>query len=78
MNEFGKSYGVQILDIADRQYSYHIGMYLNSNGSCGFKLLHIGRSNFVEGWKGDYNLFTKNRQHFARALQIYLTNDLFN
>ena len=33
---------------------------------------------FVKGWKGDYNLFTKNCQHFARALQIYLTNGLFN
>ena len=46
VHEFGKSYGVQILDIVDCQYSYYIGMYVNSNGSCGFKLL-LRRNNHV-------------------------------
>lgn len=76
--EFGKFYGVQVLDIADPIYKYKNGQYLNSNG-----IERIGRSycswedanKVVEEWKSKkYKLFTNNCQHFADALSDVLIN----
>ena len=70
--EFGASYGVQVLDIADPKYKYKDGEHLNNKG-----IEQFGRSycnwedanKVVDGWKDKkYNLFKNNCQHFADAM----------
>ena len=73
--ELGKSYQVQILDTADPQYKYRNGMDLNSKG---IEVVGSGyctwedATMFVNGWKS-YNFAINNCQHFAIALQEFLT-----
>ena len=74
--EFGKSYGVQILDTADPQYKYRNGMHLNSKGievvGSGYCTWEDATS-FANGWNKNYHLIKNNCQHFAIALQEFLT-----
>ena len=74
--EFGKSYGVQILDIADPQYKYRNGMHLNSKGievvGSGYCTWEDATS-FANGWDKNYHLIKNNCQHFAIALKEFLT-----
>ena len=74
--EFGKSYGVQVLDIADPIYKYKNGQHLNDKG-----IGQIGRSYcnwkdanlVVEMWRSEkYKLITNNCQEFADALSYIL------
>ena len=74
--EFGKSYGVQVLDIADPKYKYKNGKHLNSKG-----IKQSGKSycswedanKVVEEWKSKkYDLFSRNCQHFAATLRDIL------
>jgi hypothetical protein len=70
--EFGKSYGVQVLDIIDPIYKYRNGTGLNSDGIervgasyCGWEDANM----VVEMWKNaKYKLFKNNCQHFAAAM----------
>ena len=80
--EFGKSYGVQVLDIADPIYKYKNGKHLNSRG-----IQQIGRSYcnrkdanmVVQNWKSaKYKLFRKNCQHFADAMADILIDSPCN
>ena len=74
--EFGKSYGVQILDTADPQYKYRNGMHLNSKG---IEIIGSGyctwedATSFANGWNKRYSFFFRNCQHFAIALEEFLT-----
>ena len=70
--EFGKSYRVQILDIAVPIYKYAGGRDVKSTkpvcpSSCTMEDANL----FVEYWRNDrkYNFITNNCQHFACALQ---------
>ena len=76
--EFGKSYGVQVLDISDPIYKYINGQGLNSDG-----IERIGSSYcswedanmVVEMWKSvEYSLFTSNCQTFAAVMSDVLIN----
>ena len=70
--EFGKSYGVQVLDITDPIYKYQNGNGLNSKGieTRGSSYCTWEDANtVVRMWKSaEYALFTKNCQHFADAM----------
>ena len=74
--EFGKSYGVQVLDIGDPIYKYKNGEHLNSGGIeriggsyCNWEDANV----VVEMWKSKkYNLFERNCQHFAAAMSRIL------
>ncbi|XP_028411806.1 uncharacterized protein LOC114534546 [Dendronephthya gigantea] len=70
--EFGVSYGVQVLDVADPKYKYKSGKNLNSKG-----IEKFGRSycnwedanKVVDGWRDEkYQLVLNNCQHFAEAM----------
>lgn len=79
--EFGKSYGVQILDIIDPLYKYRGGRDLNHNG-----IETVGSSYctwedatmFAGAWNTKYSLFRNNCQHFARAMTKFLTRSPCN
>ena len=80
--EYGKSYQVQVLDIADPIYKYRNGKDLNDRG-----IEQIGRSyctqedanKVVEMWKDEkYNLLDNNCQHFADALSYILIHGSCN
>ena len=76
--EFGRTYGVQILDTADPLYKYKNGKELNSQG-----IEDVGSSYctwqdatlFTERWLNsyNYNLLSSNCQDFARTLRVLLT-----
>ena len=74
--EFGKSYGVQVLDISDPMYKYINGKDLNSGGieQIGSSYCSWEDANMVvEMWKSaKYRLFTRNCQHFAAAMSRVL------
>lgn len=74
--EFGRSYGVQELDICDPMYKYINGKNLNSKGIRSEGSSYCTRDDvltFVNMWKQKkYDLFTNNCQHFARALSTVL------
>ena len=75
--EFGKSYGVQVLDISDPIYKYVYGKGLNSRGiekKIGSSYCSWEDANMVvEKWKSaKYRLFTSNCQHFADAMSDIL------
>ena len=76
--EFGKSYGVQVLDIIDPIYKYTNGQGLNSNGieTEGSSYCSWEDANMVVSmWKdAKYRLFTNNCQHFAAAMSDTLLN----
>ncbi len=77
--EFGKSYGVQILDIIDPQYKYKNGQNLNNKGIEEVESSYCtwdDANKFANKWMSDtkYNLFTNNCQHFANAMQVFLTD----
>ena len=78
--EFGPSYGVQILDVNDPDYKYFKNRGINENG-----ILLKGHSYctwldttlFVARWKSDdYELFVRNCDKFATAMQQYLTHGI--
>ena len=76
--EFGKSYGVQVLDIIDPMYKYINGKGLNSGGIdkigssyCGWEDAYANM--VVEMWKSEeYGFSTNNCQHFAAAMSRIL------
>lgn len=73
--EFGSSYGVQVLDIADPIYKYAGGRDVKSTEIVGSSSCTMEDANmFVEFWRNDeeYNLITNNCQDFACALQDVL------
>lgn len=73
--EFGRSYGVQVLDIADPIYKYAGGRDVKSTEIVGSSSCTMEDANmFVEFWRNDeeYNLITNNCQDFACALQDVL------
>ena len=74
--EFGKSYGVQVLDIGDPIYKYINAQGLNSDGieQVGSSYCSWEDANMVvEMWKiAKYRLFTNNCQHFAAAMSHVL------
>ena len=79
--EFGKSYGVQILDTADPQYKYHNGMNLNSNGIETVDYSYCtwdDATKFANKWNDEYSLWSNNCQHFTDALKEYLTTSSCN
>ena len=70
--EFGSSYGVQVLDIADPIYKYAGGRDVKRTEIVGSSSCTMEDANtFVEYWRNDkeYNLITNNCQDFACALQ---------
>ena len=74
--EFGSSYGVQILDVNDPGYKYANntavvkGISSDGTSKCSWEEATL----FTRMWKkSDYGLFTKNCQHFAKALKVFLT-----
>ena len=70
--EFGKSYKVQVLDIADPIYKYAGGRDVEFTERLGPSSCTMEDANlFVENWRNDqkYKLFTTNCQHFASALK---------
>ena len=75
--EFGKGYGVQILDVNDPDYKYRNNQNINSgginnagNGYCTWEAATM----FTQMWKKeDYQLDSNNCQHFADALKKLLT-----
>lgn len=75
--EFGKSYGVQILDINDPDYKYINNREINSEGITNEGYGHctwVDATVFTSMWKQeDYGLITNNCQHFAAALKKFLT-----
>ena len=79
--EFGKSYGVQILDTIDPLYKYKDGRDLTSDG-----IERVGSSyctwqdatRFADSWDTRYSLSSNNCQHFADKLIEFLTNDQCN
>lgn len=77
--EFGRGYGVQVLDILDPNYKYINGRSLNERG-----IEVVGESyctyedamQFVREWRelrGEYSVFSNNCQHFADKLLERLT-----
>ena len=74
--EFGASYKVQVLDIADPKYKYKNGKHLNSKGieQSGESYCNWEDANkVVEEWKSiKYRLFKKNCKHFAATLHHIL------
>ena len=70
--EFGSSYGVQVLDIADPIYKYAGGRDVKSIEPVGSSSCTMEDANlFVEHWRNDeeYSLIFNNCQDFASALQ---------
>lgn len=80
--EFGSSYGVQVLDIADPLYKYANGAELNSNGieNIGSSYCTMDDANMVVNmWKNEeYCLINSNCQHFAKAMSHVLLNSPCN
>jgi len=73
--EFGKSYGVQILDVNDPDYKYINNQYIKRIDPAGTSQCSWEEATlFTDMWKKpDYRLLTRNCQHFAKALKIFLT-----
>ena len=70
--EFGSSYGVQVLDIADPIYKYAGGRDVKSTETVGSSSCTMGEALlFNQYWTNDeeYNLIANKCQNFARALQ---------
>jgi len=73
--EFGKGYGVQILDVNDPIYKYKSNRDVTSikfvgTSQCSWEEATL----FTTMWKkSDYRLFSNNCQHFADALKVFLT-----
>ena len=77
--EFGKSYGVQILDTLDPKYKY-------VNNKDVIKIEKAGSSyctwedatRMADSWDTRYKLFSRNCQDFAKAMIKFLTTDQCN
>ena len=80
--EFGKNYGVQTLDINDPDYKYINGRWLNSGGIevTGTSYCTQDDADLIaQSWSNKkYNLFTRNCQHFAKAMITALTETSCN
>ena len=69
--EFGSSYGVQVLDIADPKYKYEGGQKVKSTEEVGTSSCTWEDADmFVQSWRSNvkYGLLTTNCQAFAKAL----------
>lgn len=78
--EFGKSYGVQVLDISDPKYKYRNGKDVKRINTAGESYCtYQDAQQLVNSWKSKkYSLLSTNCQHFADAMIEILTRTSCN